>query len=131
MRRMPPKKAPPQGASKKTEAKKKEKVIEVSGGWWGLFEGRDVVVNLNVNVLQDKTFGLKNKKGGKQQKFIQQVQKQVHSGGNPLSRKAEAEKEALKLAKKVGEDELLGDIFKPVQKVEKGEFFLSFVCSWG
>ena len=40
---MPPKK---QGASKKTEAKKKEKLIE------------------------DKTFGLKNKKGSKQQKFI-------------------------------------------------------------
>lgn len=31
-------------------------------------------------MLQDKTFGLKNKKGGKQQKFIQQVQKQVVQG---------------------------------------------------
>jgi hypothetical protein len=27
--------------------------------------------------IKDKTFGLKNKKGAKQQKFIQQVQKQV------------------------------------------------------
>ncbi len=45
---MPPKKAPA-APSKKTEQKKKEKVIE------------------------DKTFGLKNKKGAKQQKFISQV----------------------------------------------------------
>jgi hypothetical protein len=29
---------------------------------------------------QDKTFGLKNKKGGKQQKFIHHVQKQVTHG---------------------------------------------------
>lgn len=49
---MPPKKAPNK-ESKKTVEKKKEKVIE------------------------DKTFGLKNKKGAKTQKFIQQVQKQV------------------------------------------------------
>ena len=31
--------------------------------------------------MQDKTFGLKNKKGSKQQKFIQQVQHQVTQGG--------------------------------------------------
>ncbi|KAJ8978229.1 hypothetical protein NQ317_016380 [Molorchus minor] len=53
---MPPK-VKPAAASKKTEQKKKEKVIE------------------------DKTFGLKNKKGAKQQKFIQQVEKQVKTGG--------------------------------------------------
>lgn len=33
------------------------------------------------NYLQDKTFGLKNKKGAKTQKFIAQVEKQVKSGG--------------------------------------------------
>lgn len=49
---MPPKKAGNK-ESKKTVEKKKDKVIE------------------------DKTFGLKNKKGAKTQKFIQQVQKQV------------------------------------------------------
>jgi len=53
---MPPKKTN-SGASKKVEQKKKEKVIE------------------------DKTFGLKNKKGAKTQKFIAQVEKQVKSGG--------------------------------------------------
>lgn len=31
--------------------------------------------------LQDKTFGLKNKKGAKTQKFIAQVEKQVKAGG--------------------------------------------------
>ena len=46
---MPPKKAAATGPSKKNELKKKEKTIE------------------------DKTFGLKNKKGGKAQKFIAQV----------------------------------------------------------
>merc|ERR1712117_512117 len=56
--KMPPKKAA-NAPSKKTEQKKKEKVIE------------------------DKTFGLKNKKGSKQQKFIAQVEKQVKSGGDP------------------------------------------------
>ena len=51
---MPPKKASSGNKeSKKTVEKKKDKVIE------------------------DKTFGLKNKKGAKTQKFIQQVQKQV------------------------------------------------------
>lgn len=30
-------------------------------------------------IIEDKTFGLKNKKGAKQQKFIQQVQKQVQN----------------------------------------------------
>ena len=46
---MPPKKPAANGPSKKNEMKKKEKTIE------------------------DKTFGLKNKKGGKAQKFIAQV----------------------------------------------------------
>lgn len=64
-------------------------------------------------VLQDKTFGLKNKKGAKQQRFIQQVEKQVKSGGIP-TRKVEDKKKDDKT-----KDEL-GIIFKPVQKVEKG-----------
>jgi len=65
---MPPKNA----TSKKTEQKKKDKTIE------------------------DKTFGLKNKKGGKAQKYIANVQKQVQSGGNPDFRKQEAEKQKKK-----------------------------------
>ncbi|XP_063976329.1 zinc finger CCCH domain-containing protein 15 homolog [Diachasmimorpha longicaudata] len=99
---MPPKKAP--APSKKTEMKKKEKVIE------------------------DKTFGLKNKKGAKQQKFIQQVEKQVkpgapRKGDDPLAKKLEKEK-------KLQEAKELALLFKPVQsqKVEKGTDPKSVVC---
>lgn len=108
---MPPKKASSgggsgSGASKKTETKKKEKVIE------------------------DKTFGLKNKKGAKQQKFIQQVEKQVKSGGihpaKPMEDKKK-EKEA-----KMKEQKELAALFKPVQtqKVEKGTDPKSVVCAF-
>ncbi|PZC78747.1 zinc finger CCCH domain-containing protein 15 homolog [Helicoverpa armigera] len=104
---MPPKKASGAGgASKKTEAKKKDKVIE------------------------DKTFGLKNKKGAKQQKFIQQVEKQVKSGGihpaKPMDDKKK-EKEA-----KMKEQKELAMLFKPVQtqKVEKGTDPKSVVCAF-
>ncbi|XP_061387556.1 zinc finger CCCH domain-containing protein 15 homolog [Musca vetustissima] len=98
---MPPKKAP--ATSKKTEQKKKEKVIE------------------------DKTFGLKNKKGSKQQKFIQQVQKQVNSGGQHprTDNKKKDEKE-----KKLQEQKELALIFKPVQKVDKGTDPKSVVCAF-
>ncbi|KAL1374444.1 hypothetical protein pipiens_001113 [Culex pipiens pipiens] len=103
---MPPKK-PAAGPSKKTETKKKEKVIE------------------------DKTFGLKNKKGAKQQKFISQVEKQVKSGGhhnlaaNPNAKKEEKEK-------KLKEQRELAALFKPVptQKVEKGVDPKSILCAF-
>lgn len=103
---MPPKKAAP-SSSKKTEAKKKEKIIEVRNMEWNflwlLMEFWSfvvVVVWINIHLyayLQDKTFGLKNKKGAKNQKFIAQVEKQVKSGGihpnRPLDpRKDEKEK---------------------------------------
>jgi hypothetical protein len=98
---MPPKPAPSK-PSKKTEAKKKEKVIE------------------------DKTFGLKNKKGAKQQKFIQQVEKQVKSGGQPVKRVEDPKKKPV--------DELdIKDIFKPVtqtQKIEKGADPKSVLCAF-
>lgn len=103
---MPPKK-PAAGPSKKAEAKKKEKIIE------------------------DKTFGLKNKKGGKQQKFIAQVEKQVKSGGhhnlaaNPNAKKEEKEK-------KLKEQKELASLFKPVptQKIEKGVDPKSILCAF-
>ncbi|XP_045495946.1 zinc finger CCCH domain-containing protein 15 homolog [Colias croceus] len=103
---MPPKKASGAGASKKTEQKKKEKVIE------------------------DKTFGLKNKKGAKQQKFIQQVEKQVKSGGihpaQPVQDKKKEKEQKLK------EQKELAALFKPVQtqKVEKGTDPKSVVCAF-
>lgn len=106
---MPPKKAP--GPSKKTEAKKKERVIE------------------------DKTFGLKNKKGAKQQRFISQVEKQVKAGGDPKARKAELdraeEKKKREEAKRLLEEE--SKLFKPVaavQKVEPGADPKSIFCAF-
>jgi len=106
---MPPKK-PADKPSKKTEAKKKEKVIE------------------------DKTFGLKNKKGTKNQKYIAQVEKQVKSGGDPRARKVEEERAAEKKRKEDAKrlEEEKKALFKPVmtQKVENGVDPKSVFCAF-
>ncbi|KAJ1187328.1 hypothetical protein NDU88_004105 [Pleurodeles waltl] len=112
---MPPKKpgaaaAGPQ-AGKKTEQKKKEKIIE------------------------DKTFGLKNKKGAKQQKFIKTVTHQVKTGGPQNPRQVpllETDKKSKKEDKKKELQEL-NELFKPVvvaQKVSKGADPKSVVCAF-
>lgn len=106
---MPPK-AKKNEPSKKTEAKKKEKVIE------------------------DKTFGLKNKKGGKQQKFIQNVEKQVKFG-NISARKAgevdQATKKKELQEKKKKELEELNLLFRPVQqKASKDADPKSILCAF-
>lgn len=103
---MPPK-AKTAAPSKKNEQKKKEKVIE------------------------DKTFGLKNKKGAKQQKFIQQVEKQVKSGGHhPLAPDGSKKKE--EKDKKLKDQKEMAMLFKPVQtqKIEKGTDPKSVVCAF-
>lgn len=81
-------------------------------------------------IFQDKTFGLKNKKGGKQQKFISQVEKQVKSGGQhnllaPNAKKEEKEK-------KLKEQKELAAIFKPVQtqRIDPGTDPKSVVCAF-
>merc|ERR1712083_667146 len=96
--KMPPKKA--DKPSKKNEMKKKEKVIE------------------------DKTFGLKNKKGNKNQQYIAQVEKQVKSGGDPRARKVEEEAKRLEEEKKA--------LFRPVmtQKVANGVDPKSVFCAF-
>jgi len=106
---MPPKKAA-NAPSKKAENKKKEKTIE------------------------DKTFGLKNKKGGKAQKFIAQVEKQVKQGGNPDFRKAEQlrlEEKKRKEEEKKKEEEMKS-LFKPIQtqKVDAGVDPKSIFCAF-
>ncbi|KAH0946095.1 hypothetical protein HN011_011848 [Eciton burchellii] len=103
---MPPKKAP--APSKKAEQKKKEKVIE------------------------DKTFGIKNKKGAKQQKFIQQVEKQVKSGGVNPRKLEDPSAKKLEKEKKLKEQKELSLIFKPVQtqKIDKGIDPKSVVCAF-
>ncbi|XP_063244932.1 zinc finger CCCH domain-containing protein 15 homolog [Bacillus rossius redtenbacheri] len=103
--KMPPKVKPAQ-PSKKTIEKKKEKVIE------------------------DKTFGLKNKKGAKQQRFIQQVQHQVKTGG-PGAKKTEDVKK-LEKEKKLLEQKEMNLLFRPVatQKIEKGADPKSVLCAF-
>ncbi|XP_066958801.1 zinc finger CCCH domain-containing protein 15 homolog [Macrobrachium rosenbergii] len=108
---MPPKNAQKGGAtqSKKTEQKKKDKIIE------------------------DKTFGLKNKKGAKQQKFIQQVQHQVKYGGNKSARELEKEKECQLKKKEEKKKELaeINALFKPVQQMAgKGTDPKSILCAF-
>jgi hypothetical protein len=72
---------------------------------------------------QDKTFGLKNKKGAKQQRFIQQVQHQVKSGGNV---KKPEDLKKLDKEKKLKDQKEMNLLFKPVatQKVEKGKVLI-------
>ncbi|XP_061647100.1 zinc finger CCCH domain-containing protein 15 isoform X1 [Phyllopteryx taeniolatus] len=107
---MPPKKPAPATGNKKTQEKKKEKIIE------------------------DKTFGLKNKKGAKQQKFIKNVTQQVKYGQQNARQvaQAEAEKTNKKVDKKKELDEL-NELFKPVviaQKVNKGVDPKSVLCAF-
>uniref|UniRef100_A0A8C0AEQ7 Zinc finger CCCH domain-containing protein 15 n=1 Tax=Bos mutus grunniens TaxID=30521 RepID=A0A8C0AEQ7_BOSMU len=107
---MPPKRQAQAGVSKKAEQKKKEKIIE------------------------DKTFGLKNKKGAKQQKFIKAVTHQVKFGQqNPRQvAQSEAEKKLKKDDKKKALQEL-NELFKPVvaaQKISKGADPKSVVCAF-
>ncbi|GBM18793.1 Zinc finger CCCH domain-containing protein 15 [Araneus ventricosus] len=99
---MPPKAKP----SKKAEVKKQEKIIE------------------------DKTFGLKNKKGAKNQKFIQQVQNQVKHGNQKASKAADLAKTGDKKKDDKKIDELA--LFRPVtvQKVEKGADPKSVLCAF-
>lgn len=100
---MPPKKGGKNEPSKKTEQKKKEKVIE------------------------DKTFGLKNKKGAKQQKFIKTVTHQVKNAGQKVKLE---ELNKPKDGKKKEQDEL-NQLFKPVQQtVGKGVDPKSVVCAF-
>ncbi|XP_076452480.1 zinc finger CCCH domain-containing protein 15-like [Babylonia areolata] len=103
---------PPKGKknepSKKTQDKAKEKVIE------------------------DKTFGLKNKKGTKQQKFIKTVTQQVKQGNqkaSKLEQQQREEREKKKDEKKKLQDEL-NTLFKPVQTVGKGTDPKSVLCAF-
>ncbi|XP_053554515.1 zinc finger CCCH domain-containing protein 15 [Bombina bombina] len=107
---MPPKKPAAPQPNKKTDQKKKEKTIE------------------------DKTFGLKNKKGAKQQKFIKNVTHQVKFGAqNPrLVAQTEGDKKGKK-DDKMKELLQLNELFRPVvaaQKVSKGADPKSVVCAF-
>jgi len=85
-------------------------------------------------VLEDKTFGLKNKKGGKAQKYIANVEKQVKGGGNPELRKLEEERDKKKKEKEaeLKREQDLKSLFKavPTQKVEAGVDPKSIFCAF-
>src|SRR3569833_3360905 len=55
-------------------------------------------------VVEDKTFGMKNKKGGVAQKQIAQITAQAKSGGSAEQKKKEAERAAREREKKAAED---------------------------
>ena len=107
---MPPKKAAAaSGPSKKTVEKKKDKVVE------------------------DKTFGLKNKKGKKQQDFIKNVTQQVKYGHQGAAKREQEERE--KKEKKKEADRKKAEeaaLFRPVssQKVSAGADPKSVLCAF-
>ncbi|XP_060733124.1 zinc finger CCCH domain-containing protein 15 [Tachysurus vachellii] len=106
---MPPKKPAQPTGNKKTQEKKKEKIIE------------------------DKTFGLKNKKGAKQQKFIKAVTQQVKFGQQNARQVAGADADKTKKGDKKKDINELNELFKPVvaaQKVSKGVDPKSVLCAF-
>jgi len=94
-------------------------------------------------VMEDKTFGMKNKKGNKAQKFIANVEKQVQGGGNPKLKEIEAQRERVKKEKEEAakREAEMKSLFKavPTQKVESGvdpktvfcAFFKQNLCKKG
>lgn len=73
--------------------------------------------------VDDKTFGMKNKKGGAAKKQIQQLQAQSASNKTPDDKRKAAEKARLAADKKAAEDAKreAAELFKPVQ-VQKVPF---------
>ncbi|KAF3936240.1 hypothetical protein ABW19_dt0205390 [Dactylella cylindrospora] len=83
-------------------------------------------------IVEDKTFGMKNKKGAQTQKKIQQLKSQVSNGASPEEKKKAAEKAQRAAEKKAAEDakKEAAALFKPmqVQKVPFGVDPKSVVC---
>ncbi|RKO97117.1 hypothetical protein CXG81DRAFT_6502, partial [Caulochytrium protostelioides] len=75
--------------------------------------------------VADKTFGLKNKKGAKVSKYVQQVERQVSEAGNQKARKAEQAAKDAKEAKRKAEEARkaeLKELFKPAAQIQKVPF---------
>ncbi|KAK6727243.1 hypothetical protein RB195_005136 [Necator americanus] len=97
---MPPKQQPP----KKAEQKRREKVIE------------------------DKTFGMKNKKGAQNQKYVQQIQNQLRSNN---ARAEQAKAAEAKKKKELEEMRDLNKLLRPVeQKVQRDVDPKSVLCAF-
>ena len=85
------------------------------------------VIDLILNTAeQDKTFGLKNKKGAKQQKFVKQVNQQVRLGNDISARKVEQQRQEERKKKEQDKKKQaeIDSLFRPVlvQKIEKGNY---------
>ncbi|KAJ9142316.1 Translation machinery-associated protein 46 [Coniochaeta hoffmannii] len=84
-------------------------------------------------IVEDKTFGMKNKKGGAAQKQIAQLTSQMKAGGNAEQKRKEAEKAAREREKKAAEDakreaDLLLNKPAQIQKVPFGVDPKTVVC---
>ncbi|EMC91578.1 hypothetical protein BAUCODRAFT_38691 [Baudoinia panamericana UAMH 10762] len=84
--------------------------------------------------VDDKTFGMKNKKGGAAQKQIKQIAASQAASGSPAEKKKEAEKLAREKEKLAAEKARLeaAELFKPVnnQKVPFGVDPKTVVCQF-
>jgi len=86
------------------------------------------------STVEDKTFGMKNKKGGSARKQIAQLQAQAHSNKSPEEKRKEAEKDQRlrdKAAAEAAKKEA-AELFKPVQvqKVPFGVDPKTVVCQF-
>ena len=84
--------------------------------------------------VDDKTFGMKNKKGGSAKKQIAQLQAQAKSNKTPEEKKKEAEKEQRLKEKEAAEKAKAeaAELFKPlqVQKVPFGVDPKTVLCQF-
>ncbi|KAF8456902.1 hypothetical protein BGX38DRAFT_1160847 [Terfezia claveryi] len=85
-------------------------------------------------IVEDKTFGMKNKKGAKAQQQIARLQSQVAAGGTPEQKRKEAEKARREEEKKASEAAKaeVAALFKPVQvqKIPFGADPKSVLCQF-
>ncbi|KAI9778228.1 MAG: hypothetical protein M1816_004166 [Peltula sp. TS41687] len=88
----------------------------------------------STKTVDDKTFGMKNKKGGTAKKQIAQLQAQASSSKTPDQKRKEAEKAQREAEKKASEDAKreAAELFKPVQvqKVPFGVDPKTVVCQF-
>lgn len=85
-------------------------------------------------LVEDRTFGMKNKKGAQNQRQIAQMTVSAKAGGTPEEKKRAAEKEQREREKKAAEDAKreAAELFKPVQaqKVPFGVDPKSVLCQF-
>ncbi|KAI9329334.1 hypothetical protein BDR26DRAFT_872637 [Obelidium mucronatum] len=87
-------------------------------------------------IVEDKTFGLKNKKGAKVAKYVETVKHQVEQSGNKKAMEEAAARKQSAAAKKAEAEAKkaeLAELFKPVAQVQKVPFGVdpkTIVCNF-